>query len=49
MIRLWMSILEEPESKRMRQTLLEVGALPIDSQVAIEHGVTVVVLSHKIE
>ncbi len=44
-----MSILVEPESKRMHQTLLEVGALPIDLQAAIEHGVTVVVLSDKIE
>ncbi len=44
-----MSVFEEPESKRTRQALLEVGALWIDLQAAIEHGVTVVVLSDKIE
>ncbi len=46
---MWMSIFEESESKRTRQTLVEVSTLLIDSQVAIEHGVTVVVLSDKIE
>ncbi len=44
-----MSILEEPESKRTQQTLLAVGALPIDFQAAIAHGVTVVVASDKME
>ncbi len=37
---LWMSVLEEPESKRTRQVLLEVGALLIDLQATIEQGVT---------
>ncbi len=44
-----MSIFEEPESKRTQQILLEVCALPINLQAAIEHGVTVVVLSDKME
>ncbi len=44
-----MSVLDKPESKRMRHILLGVGAVPIDLQLAIEHGVAVVVLSDKTE
>ncbi len=34
-------VFEEPESKRTRQILLVVCTVPMDLQMAIEHGVTV--------